>query len=123
VRLVIGIGIGHAGEQVLVLFAGQQVAVVERVLAERGEQRIARFIGDDAEAAGADGARVFLLGRGNAGGRGRHGGDQRLGPGILRIQTHRRSAFCRRRAFESRAIKAQFVLRRHGAVPSPEIHV
>jgi hypothetical protein len=61
VRLVVGIGIGDAREQVLVVFAGEQVAIVERVLAEQRQQRIARGVGDDREAPRVD--RVRILGR------------------------------------------------------------
>jgi hypothetical protein len=54
VGLIVGIGVGHAGEEVLVLFAGEQIAIIERVAAEIGEQRVAGVIGDDREAAGVD---------------------------------------------------------------------
>ena len=40
---VVGIGRGDAREQVLVAFAGQQIAVAQRVLAELGQQRVARW--------------------------------------------------------------------------------
>ena len=42
---VVGVGRGDAGEQVLVAFAGQQIAVAQRVLAEIGQQRVALVIG------------------------------------------------------------------------------
>ena len=41
VGLVVGIGRGDAREQILVGFAGQQIAVAQRVLAEFGQQRVA----------------------------------------------------------------------------------
>ena len=41
---VVGIGRGDADEQVLVGFAGQQIAVLQRLLAEIGQQRIAAVI-------------------------------------------------------------------------------
>ena len=43
-RRVVGIGRGDADEQILVGFAGQQIAVVQRVLAEIGQQRVAAVI-------------------------------------------------------------------------------
>ena len=46
---VVGIGRGDAREQVLVAFAGKQIAVVERVLAEFGQQCVARRVGLDLE--------------------------------------------------------------------------
>jgi hypothetical protein len=36
---IVGIGVGDAREEVLIGFAGQQVAVLQRFLAEVGEQR------------------------------------------------------------------------------------
>jgi hypothetical protein len=39
---IVGIGVGDAREHVLVGLARQQVAVVERRLAEIGQQRVAR---------------------------------------------------------------------------------
>jgi len=56
VGLIIGIGIGHAREQVLIILTGQQIAIGQRVLAEIGQPGIARCIGDDGKAAG-----VYLL--------------------------------------------------------------
>ena len=41
---IVGIGRGDADEQVLIGFAGEQIAVLQRVLAEIGEQRIAAMI-------------------------------------------------------------------------------
>ncbi len=41
---VVGVGGGHAGEHVLVGLAGQQIASLERRLAEVGQQRIARAV-------------------------------------------------------------------------------
>ena len=45
-RGVFGISRGNARKQILVRFAGQQIAIVERVAAEFGQQRVARRIGD-----------------------------------------------------------------------------
>jgi hypothetical protein len=45
VRLVVGVAVGDAREEVLVALAGEQVAVGQRVLAEIGQQRVARRIG------------------------------------------------------------------------------
>ena len=87
--LVVGIGIGDAGEQVLVAFAGQQVAVVERFPAEVGQQRVARRIGDDGEAARVDRFRIVhprRLGDGHDRFAERFGaeiGDQRTGARIV----------------------------------------
>ena len=53
--LVIGIGGRDAGEQVLIALAGQQIAVVQRFLAEIGQQRITAVINLDREAALMDG--------------------------------------------------------------------
>ena len=81
--LVVGIGIGDAREQVLIGFAGQQIAVFERLLAEIGEQIVAALVGDDMEPARGDGLAVQSLG-GLGGGsslRGGHG-DQRHFRGI-----------------------------------------
>ena len=50
VILIVGIGIGDAGEEILIGLARQQIAVVQRILAEQREQRIARGIGDDDKA-------------------------------------------------------------------------
>ncbi len=44
VRGIVGIGRGDADEEILKLLAGQQIAVVQRLLAEIGEQRVARMI-------------------------------------------------------------------------------
>ena len=52
---VVGIGRGDAGEQILVDFAGQQIAVAQRVLAEFGQKRVAAFVGDDLIGARVDG--------------------------------------------------------------------
>ena len=41
---IVGIGRGHAHEQVLIAFAGQQIAVVQRFLAEVGQQRVTRMV-------------------------------------------------------------------------------
>ena len=48
---VVGISGGDAGEQVLVAFAGKQIAVLQRVLAELGQERVAAVIGLDFERA------------------------------------------------------------------------
>jgi hypothetical protein len=44
VRLIVGIGRGDADEQILEILARQQIAVAQRLLAEIGEQRVARMI-------------------------------------------------------------------------------
>ena len=44
---VVGIGRGDAREEILVAFAGQQIAVVQRVLAELGQERVALGVGLD----------------------------------------------------------------------------
>ncbi len=44
VRLVVGIGRGDADEQILIGFTRQQIAVVQRVLAEIGEERVAAVV-------------------------------------------------------------------------------
>jgi len=41
---VIAIGRGHAGKEILVGFAGQQIAVIQRCPTEIGQQRIARAV-------------------------------------------------------------------------------
>ena len=48
-RRVVAEGARHAGEQVLVAFAGQQIAVVQRRLAEIRQQRVARPVHLDLE--------------------------------------------------------------------------
>jgi hypothetical protein len=53
-RLVVGIGAGDAGEQILVAFAGEQVAVAQRLLAELGQPLVARRVGNDVEGALVD---------------------------------------------------------------------
>ena len=58
--LIVGIGIGDAGEEILIGLAGQQIAVVERFLAEIGQQRVARGIGDNGEAARLDRLGILL---------------------------------------------------------------
>ena len=58
--LIVSIGIRHAGEEILIGLSRQQIAVVQRVLAEIGEQGVARRISDDVEAAG-----MHSLGIGN----------------------------------------------------------
>jgi len=94
VRFVVGIGIGDAGEEVLIDLAGQQVAVGQRVLAEIGEARIAAGIGDDVEAAVVDllavGLGGVLHGFGHGAGQrlARLGGDDRVGSGITRFHRH-----------------------------------
>ena len=50
-RVVVGIGRGDAGEQVLVALARQQVAVGERGLAEDGQAGVPRGIGNNARTA------------------------------------------------------------------------
>ena len=46
---VVGIGRGDADEQILIGFAGQQIAVLQRVLAEIGQQRVAAVVDLDVE--------------------------------------------------------------------------
>ncbi len=58
--LIIGIGRRDAGKQILIIFARQQIAVLQRVLAEFGQQRIAAFVGDDIEPAHVDRLAVAL---------------------------------------------------------------
>jgi hypothetical protein len=57
-RLVVGVAVGDAREEVLIDLAGQQVAVGQRVLAEIGQQVVARRIGRDREAARIDRLRI-----------------------------------------------------------------
>jgi hypothetical protein len=59
---IVGIGVGHAGKQILIGLAGQQIAVVEGFLAERGQLGIARGVGADREAAGIDRLGIERLG-------------------------------------------------------------
>jgi hypothetical protein len=47
---VVGVGGSDAREQVLIAFARKQVAVVERVLAELGQELVAGGVGLDVEA-------------------------------------------------------------------------
>ena len=81
VLCVIGIGSGDAGEQILIGFAGKQIAIIKRVAAEIGEQRVARAINGDREfprhdlVGGALGGGRLCVGR--LGG-GRHCRDVRL---------------------------------------------
>ena len=49
--LVIGIGIGNPGKQILIGFTGEQIAVPQRFLAKIGKQIVAAFILRDLEAA------------------------------------------------------------------------
>ena len=96
-RLVIGIGIRHAGEQILIGFAGQEVTVGQGFLAEIGQQRIADGVGADQEAAVVN---LLAVNHGVLGGFGhrathgigqhftRLGGDQRVGTGIGRLHGH-----------------------------------
>ena len=70
--LIVGIGIGHAGEQVLEVLARQQVAILQRFLAEFGQIGIARSIRDDFEP-----TRIDLLAVGH--GIGRAAGGDGLG--------------------------------------------
>ena len=48
---IVGIGRGDAGEEILIGFAGGQIAVLQGFLAADGQQRIARRIGDHLEPA------------------------------------------------------------------------
>jgi hypothetical protein len=66
-RLIVGIGRGDPGEQVLVALTRKQVAVLQRLLAEFGQERVARRVGDDREAALVNRLAV-LPGRGDRGG-------------------------------------------------------
>ena len=84
---IIGVSGGDAGEQVLVALARQQIAVVERFLAEIGQQRIAIGRGDDGKAAGVHGFGIFWYGR-----RRHHGGRNQLGGGEICLIGHR---YCR----------------------------
>ena len=74
-RLVISIGIRHAGEQILIVFAGQQIAIGQGFLAEFGEIGIARVVGGDGEAPVVD---LLAIGRVGLGGFG-HGAAHRIG--------------------------------------------
>ena len=76
---IIGIGSGDAGKQVLIRFTGQQIAVVERVLAEIGEQGIARAIDGDREFPRHDFVRRALGRLGHGGVQGVRAGGRRLG--------------------------------------------
>jgi len=60
VLLVVGIGVGDAGEQILIGFTGQQIAVVERFLAEIGQQIVAACVHGDLEATLLDAVAVAL---------------------------------------------------------------
>ena len=62
-RLIVGIGRRHAHEKVLIGFAGQQIAVLQRFLAEIGEQRVARMIDLDRKEACMNALRRHALGR------------------------------------------------------------
>jgi hypothetical protein len=57
---IVGIGRGDAGEEILVGFAGQKVAVLQRLLAEVRQKRIARRIGLHRKAPQRDGLAVAL---------------------------------------------------------------
>jgi len=78
VVLVVGIGVGDAGKKILIGFAGQQIAIVERFLAEIGQQVVAAGVYGDLEATLLDAVAVALglefllvigLGRSGLGGR------------------------------------------------------
>src|SRR3546814_14169928 len=51
---VVGIGGGDAGEEILIGFAGEEIAVRQRLLAELGEQRVAARVGLGRESAAGD---------------------------------------------------------------------
>ena len=68
---IVGIGGGDAGEQILIGFAGQEIAVLQRFLAKIGQQVIARGIGDNDEAAIRDRLAVWRSGSGRFRGGGR----------------------------------------------------
>jgi len=98
--LIVRIGIGHAGEEVLIGLSGQQIAVGQGFLAEIGEACVAIGIGDNRETTIID---LLAVGLGRILHRGRHradqrlarlGGDQRVGAGISRF--HRHSLFITR---------------------------
>ena len=82
--LIVGIGIGHAGEQVLIGLARQQIAVVQRVLAKIGQQRVARGIGGNDKAARMHGLGIGRRGLGRC-----HRGHQRLGNQGIHAVCHR----------------------------------
>jgi len=52
--LIVGIGRRDAGEEILIGFAGKQVTILERFLAEVGEQRVAAPVGHNLESARVD---------------------------------------------------------------------
>ena len=74
--LIVGVGVGHAREQVLEFLSGQQIAIDQRFLAEFGEVCIARLVNDDVKAAIVD---LLAVGFSRLFGRRRHRGAQRLG--------------------------------------------
>ena len=60
-RAVIGIGRGNAREQVLKILAGQQIAVLQRLLAEIREQSVPAAVYLDRMALRRDGAALAAL--------------------------------------------------------------
>jgi hypothetical protein len=67
-RLIVGIGRGDAREQILIAFAGQQIAVAQRFLAELGQEIIAARIRHHIKPAHVDRLRIGAclgLGLGN----------------------------------------------------------
>src|SRR5206468_11493771 len=63
VRFVVGVRRGNAREEVLIILARQEVAVAQGLLAELGQELVARGVGRDVEA-----RRVDRSGRGRAAG-------------------------------------------------------
>ncbi len=61
--LIVGIGRSDAGEQVLIALTGEQITIVERFLAEIGQQHVAGVVGLDLEAAIVDRFRIVRCGR------------------------------------------------------------
>ena len=137
VALIVGIGGGDAGEQILIAFAGEQVAVVERFLAEVGQQRIACAVGHNLEAAVVD--RLAVIDRRSGGG---HGAGQRLGAqlldqtgrtGIVLVRHRQRRALARLLARLAGSpghglrlgavLQAYFDLCHRRLFPVPEIHL
>jgi hypothetical protein len=121
--LVVGIGGRDAGKQVLVAFAGQEIAVVQRLLAEIGEQRIAAGVGLDGEAAIVDGLGFTLRRSGGGNGAG-HGPCGHRIDEVLRalvLAGHGDSTLCLRGCGLGRIGSRAFETHR-SVIPSPEIH-
>ena len=84
VILIVRIGVGDAGEEVLIGLARQQVAIIERVLAEQGQQGIARRIGHDRETPGVHRLGIVLT-RALDRGRGHGGPDHQVGRTLVAV--------------------------------------